>query len=302
MSKKVLLFGATGMAGHILYKSLFCEKGFELVATSRIPEEDQVVRFKHLPYIFVRPFVYFDVLDTGSWSEFLDTWAKDADFVINCVGVLVKDSIERPDIAVTVNSLFPRYLENYFKDSKTRIIHISTDCVFDGSKGNYLVTDLPTETNMYGKSKSLGEIWNKKDLTIRTSIIGLEKWEKKNKGLLEWFLSQEKGSTLSGYSQCFWSGISTLELKDVIIDYLHYFVKNPNAETLGLEHVSRPTKISKYELLKHFNEVFERGCIIEPSSTKSIDKSLVPHVLYKHPFMERDYLEMVHDIASIGRQ
>lgn len=253
---RILVLGAKGMAGHIIYDRLKSQ-GHEVIGTSRFEQDDLQV---------------LDVLNLSSWFPFFDT--LEVDVVINCIGMLVKAAENCPANAVIVNTLFPKFLETYFRNSKTRVIHISTDCVFDGKRGNYSALETPNETHIYGRSKALGEIKNAKDLTIRTSIIGLELSDKpnasENSGLLHWFLSQPKGSTIQGYSECYWSGISTLELADAI----EWYLDRPSCS--GLHQVTRAEKISKFELLSIANEVFDRELTIVKDDTKRVDKSLTP--------------------------
>lgn len=251
MSKNILVLGATGMAGHIIADGLK-KNGFNVFTTSRLD---------------------FDASDPGQFLPFFqNTISKNVEFVVNCVGVLVEESVHNPQRAKIVNSLLPKFLEAFYCDTDTKVIHISTDCVFDGSKGGYLDSDTPTETTIYGKTKALGEIKNKKDLTLRTSIIGPELFSRysKNTGLLHWFLTQNKNSTIQGYSNCFWSGISTLELLDAILWGIHSNTAN------GIKQISREKPISKFDLLKEANVVFNRQLLVEPNSEKHIDKSLVP--------------------------
>lgn len=262
------------MAGHVIYARLVRE-GHTVIGTSRFAssyKEQDVVKF--------------DALNVHSWFEFFES--LDVDVVVNCIGMLVKACENSIQNAITVNTLLPKFLDELYKDSNTQVIHISTDCVFNGKAGNYTDDTSPNETHIYGKSKHRGEIRNDKDLTIRTSIIGLELGDKPNSkdnsGLIHWFLSQPKGSFIQGYSECYWSGISTLELADAIVWYL----ENPSH---GLHQVSRDKKISKFDLLTLANDVFERNLIIEVSSEKKVDKSLIPSE--KAFKIEASYLEML---------
>ena len=248
------------MAGHVLLSRLR-EEGYTVYGTSRFADH------YHEPDIYS-----FDASDDGSWFRFFDTF-DDLDVVVNCIGVLTKAAEKNPSNATRINALLPNFLESYYKNSSVKVVQISTDCVFNGLRGEYTTDMWPNETHIYGRSKAFGEIINSKDLTIRTSIIGLELEDKPNSadncGLLHWFLSRPRGSQISGYSECYWSGISTLELADAIVWYLN----NP---ACGLHHVSRRSSISKFELLVLANEIFDRGIIIVKDSEKVIDKGLTP--------------------------
>ena len=258
----ILVLGAKGMAGHIIYERLR-NKAHSVVGTSRYADkyiDDNIIKF--------------DASDTESWLPFFNAF-KDLEFdiIVNCVGVLVRTSKEHPWLANTVNTMLPRFLEAHFKDTSTKVIHISTDCVFDGKRGGYGVWEVPNAVDVYGRSKASGELVNNKDLTVRTSIIGLELNGKPNAsencGLLHWFLKQSAGSTIQGYSQCFWSGISTLELADAV----EWYIEHPHT---GLHQISRRLKISKHQLLTLANIVFDRDLNLEDDDSKVSDKSLKP--------------------------
>ena len=112
------------------------------------------------------------------------------DYIINCIGVLIKGSMEDPSNAILINAVLPHKLAQFSKAVNAKFIHISTDCVFDGSKGNYIETDNKTTQDTYGLSKSLGEISDAKNLTLRTSIIGPE-LKNNGEGLFSWFINQK---------------------------------------------------------------------------------------------------------------
>ena len=166
------------------------------------------------------------------------------DYIINCIGLLLNDAKNNPAKTMYVNSYFPKYLEYYYKNTKTKIIHISTDCVFNGINGNYHESDSPDEIGVYGLSKTLGEINNNKDLTLRVSIIGPEIRESnKRSGLLNWLLTT-KETEINGWVNAYWNGITTLELAKCIEQY----IKNPIIS--GIYHPTNET-ITKYNLLKN---------------------------------------------------
>lgn len=191
------------------------------------------------------------------------------DFIINCIGVLLKDANTNPARTVYVNSYFPKFLEQFYKHTQTKIIHISTDCVFSGSRGFYIENDVPDETNLYGRSKALGEINNDKDLTLRVSIIGPEiKSEEKRSGLLNWILTS-KETTLDGWANVMWNGITTLQLAKCIEKYIN----NPTIS--GIHHPSG-SFISKYELLNKINTIYSLNKNInETRKLITVDKTLI---------------------------
>lgn len=258
---KILILGASGMAGHIIYDRL--RNKHNVIGTTRNIEDS-----KKYPNI-----LFFDALRMA-WIDFFNTIGH-FDVVINCIGCLVSASEKNPEIAIRINTDLPKYLESFYEQKRTRVIHLSTDCVFDGKVGGYTVNCPPNEMGVYGKTKASGEIINNKDLTIRTSIIGLELQNEckpnssNNSGLLHWFLSNKKGAQINGYRRCYWSGISTIELADAV----EWYLEKPHLH--GLHQVSRSTKISKYSLLILANSIFDMGFNILPFSEKEVDKSLV---------------------------
>lgn len=235
------------MAGHIISSYLKKEK-YEVLEVNR----DTV-----------------DIENFFSLESFFNSLSQDYDFIINCIGLLVKDSIDRPDRAALVNAWFPHYLENKTSSLKTKIIHLSTDCVFDGSKGNYVETDIHTEINSYGKSKSYGELNNNKDITFRMSIIGPE-IKNNGTGLLNWILTC-KEQEISGWENAWWNGITTLELAKCIKKYIE------NPFFFGVYHlVNNSLKINKYELLCKINKIYNLEKIINKTSgPKSVNKILI---------------------------
>lgn len=187
------------------------------------------------------------------------------DYVVNCVGY-VKQKISKKtnkSEVFFVNSIFPKELLLLIKNLNTKIIHFSTDCVFDGKIGNYNDRSKPNAKDLYGRSKYLGELNHPKVITIRTSIIGHEISTKN--GLLEWFLS--KKNKCQGYANSFFSGLTTFEIFNFINNYL--FKKN----IYGIYNLSSK-KISKYYLLKMIAKIYKKKIIIKKDFSKKIDRSL----------------------------
>jgi dTDP-4-dehydrorhamnose reductase len=275
MTQSVLILGATGMAGHVLATHLK-EKGYSVSTTSRD--------------MFDEHHMYFDVLNYDSHTLFFSK--QKPSVIVNCIGILVAECQKYPQNAKSVNSYFPYFLEKFYADSDTKIIHISTDCVFDGARGSYLDTDTPNETHIYGRSKALGEINNTKDVTLRTSIIGPERTDRvgANTGLLHWFLSQKPCTQIHGFSKCLWSGISTLELCDAVLWAMH------SKEAVGIKQISRRIPISKFELLSLANDVFKKELIITEDASKVIDKSLIPSQISFE--ISTTYAQMLRDLHT----
>ncbi|HYH04988.1 MAG TPA: SDR family oxidoreductase, partial [Bacillota bacterium] len=187
------------------------------------------------------------------------------DQIINCMGIIKQIQNARSELELfTVNTLLPHRLAYWSRPTHTRVIHISTDCVFDGRQGNYGETDPPSPVDLYGVSKYLGELEYPHCLTLRTSIIGHEL--RGNYGLLEWFLAQT--GTVNGYTQAIYSGLPTIELAEVIERYVI-----PNLVLHGIFHVAAEP-ITKYELLRLIKDAYGSSALIIPSDCPVINRSL----------------------------
>lgn len=241
---RVTVVGSQGMAGHVIARYLH-QQGHDVDAVDR----------KRL-----------DVENPISVTAFFEQ--LNTDFVINAIGLLVAPSIARPDRAVTINSWWPHYLAHRLTNTNTRLIHLSTDCVFDGATGPYTEKDLHTETNAYGNTKSLGEVNNAKDITMRMSIIGPEL--KNGTGLLNWVLTNPNNE-LPGWTNAWWNGITTLQLAKCI----EIWINNP--KVTGIYHViDNLNQINKYDLLCKINDVYELGKQVQRAQgPKSVNKVLV---------------------------
>lgn len=268
--KKILVIGVKGMAGHVVFKLLPQLGDYDLYGVARnINPTDKIFNL--------------DVFNTDELKKIIDL---QFDVIINCIGILNKDAEDNPHKAIWFNSYFPHFLESLTKNTKTKVISISTDCVFSGKKGNYTENDLRDGEGFYAMSKALGEIVNEKDLTIRTSIIGPEQ-NKNGIGLFHWFM-QQKG-LVNGYSHAFWSGITTIELAKV----LHHAILQ---DIKGLLIIAGNPKIDKFSLLKLFNTILRNDVltIIENINYK-VDKSMYSSRLdfdYQVPSYKDMILEM----------
>jgi dTDP-4-dehydrorhamnose reductase len=271
---KVLVIGANGMAGHVITK--FLKLQGHSVTTMARSNADIVVDIENVAEV-QKTFKAVSVFD----------------FVINCIGLLVKDSNDRPDRAALINGWFPHYLEYTFANSNTRVIHLSTDCVFDGKKGDYVETDTHTETNSYGKSKSLGEINNAKDITFRMSIIGPE-IKATGTGLFQWIASNPQHE-LQGWDNAWWNGITTLELAKCINQYMQ------NPKITGVYHlVNNENKINKYDLLCKINEVYSfNKTIIRTQGPKPVNKILID-TRNEFNFDIVDYDTMINEMKNFN--
>lgn len=252
--KKVLLLGSSGMAGQILKLELQKRpSNFSIVDISR---SDKISK----------PTIQMDVSNFAELGEIINRY--NFDFIINCVGVLNSAAEKNPDQAVLINSYLPHFLEKLTSRSQTKIIHISTDCVFSGNAGGYVENDLKDGVGFYAQSKAIGELINEKDLTIRTSIIGPD-LNSNGIGLFQWLLKQK--GLIDGYTAAFWSGITTIELTRVIIELM-----NRPTLPVGLIHLTNNVKISKYSLLKIIKDIFNLKQVeIVESGIYEVDKSLL---------------------------
>lgn len=248
--KKVLLFGATGMAGHLAYYYLQSTGRYELVNVvyrTKLTEDSIVV----------------DVTDKDAVAKVVQETCPD--LIINCIGVLIKGSKEHPDNAIFINAYFPHLLKKLSDKVGAKLIHISTDCVFSGKKGNYTESDFRDADDIYGRSKALGEIINDKDLTIRTSIIGPE-LKANGEGLFHWFMYQT--GKVNGFKTAIWGGVTTLELAKAIDVAIMQ-------EKTGLVQLSNGVGITKYDLLNLFKKIWHRSNIdVLPFDANGVDKSI----------------------------
>jgi len=186
------------------------------------------------------------------------------DVIVNCIGVVKQRDTSDVIGSLTINSLFPHRLAALAGAAGARLIHISTDCVFLGTKGGYTERDVPDARDLYGLSKHLGEVTAAPSLTLRTSIIGRELAT--TQGLVEWFLSA--GSHVRGFRNAIFSGWTTIALSRVIVE-----VATRRPDLAGLYHVAAQP-ISKLDLLTYCNEAFGLGTTITPDDSLVIDRSL----------------------------
>jgi dTDP-4-dehydrorhamnose reductase len=247
---KVLILGSTGMAGHII-AIYFVEKGHDVTTFSRSP----------FPYC---KNIIGNALDAESITKILKT--HNYDLIVNCIGILNQFAEANPTRAIYLNSYFPYLIAHTIKDTTTRLIHMSTDCVFRGNTGPYSEKSFPDGETIYDRSKALGEIVNNTNvLTFRNSIVGPD-INNDGIGLFNWFMKQ-KGQ-IKGYSGAIWTGVTTLTLAKAM-------EQAALQELSGLYHLVNNQTISKYEMLGFFNELFKSESLeIENYSDFKLDKTL----------------------------
>tara|TARA_Y100000591_G_C21849418_1_gene710754 strand:- start:78 stop:938 length:861 start_codon:yes stop_codon:yes gene_type:complete len=255
--KKILILGSTGMMGSALSLFLRNNKKFEILCTYKNHKKIKFLKLKKNQK---------KKLDVNNLSELTNVIFKfKPNYVINCVGIIKQLLFKKNTNELKfLNTLLPKKLSKIAEKKNFKVIHLSTDCVFSGKKGNYSETDKVDAKDLYGISKFKGEIKSNNVLNIRTSIIGIEL--NSSYSLLNWFLSQKK---LNGYKNAFFSGLTTLELSKIIVNEI--ILKNKISH--GLFHVSGP-KISKFNLLKIFKKIYNKKTIINIDNSFKIDRSL----------------------------
>jgi dTDP-4-dehydrorhamnose reductase len=267
---KLLILGGKGMAGHVMAAYFRQKQQYEVHYTSRDPNDKNGI--------------YLDVTDFTKIEEMVENIKPD--IIINCVGILNHYASENPLKAFQVNSLLPHQLAKLIERQKGKLIHISTDCVFSGKKGDYTENDIPDGTSVYAQSKRLGEIITNNHLTIRTSIIGPE-LKDDGIGLFLWFMKQ--AGEIKGYKNVLWNGVTTLELAKATEAMI-------KSNVTGLYHLGSEVKISKFSLLKLIQQTFEKTDVeIIPDDAFRLDrtiKSTRKDFLYPIPSYEQMLVDL----------
>lgn len=252
--KRVLVLGSTGMLGSAVVHHFAGQPQYEVVATYRTDSVKPAINGS------VKEVVYFDALHSS-----LEELPAQVDYVINCIGVIKPFMAADPAAAISLNALFPWKLADWCLNSGSRLLHITTDCVYSGAKGKYVESDLHDALDDYGKSKSLGECTSKA-MVLRTSIIGEE--IHKFASLISWAKNQ-KGKTVGGFSTHFWNGVTTIQYAKIC----DRIIREDWYET-GLYHVYSKDDVSKLDMLHYFNETFDLGLTIDEKTPASVDRSL----------------------------
>lgn len=263
------------MLGHVLFDVLKSKRSdkFEVIGVNRSGRTHE------------RNVFNLDVLDFDNLEQSINKIRPS--FIVNCVGTLVESSNRNPLLAIRTNAMLPWVLDELSQKYHFKLIHISTDCVFDGKTGKHKEMDKKTESNFYGLSKSLGEVINSRALTIRTSIIGPELKDNPT-GLFEWVLSQ-RGKTISGYQRAIWSGLTTLELSNFIIWCM-------DQDISGIVHATNNTVISKFNLIELINDKLKLNINVVPNLDFISDKTLVNSRINNYVFPS--YEKMIDDMNN----
>ena len=247
---KILVLGSNGMAGHLI-SLYFQEQNYEVTGFARQQS----------------PFLVHSIIGDASDMDLLKKhiFEGEYDAVINCIGLLNQFAEENKAMAVLLNGYLPHYLVEITQNMKTRIIHMSTDCVFAGNDGPYFEDSIPNGTSFYDRSKAIGEINTSKDLTFRNSIVGPD-IKSTGIGLFNWFMKQK--DSIGGYTGAIWTGVTTYTLAKAMEQAL-------KENLTGLYNLVNNESISKYHLLQLFNKYFRDSKVdIYPNDKLQLDKSL----------------------------
>ncbi|MEZ7911445.1 MAG: SDR family oxidoreductase [Propionivibrio sp.] len=259
IKKNILVLGASGMLGNAVLRVFSESDGFDVLGTVRSNRALKLLP----PSVQQRLISGVDVENVDSLLAVFGQVKPDV--VINCIGLVKQLSeADNPLSAIPINSLLPHRLARVCALSDSRLVHMSTDCVFSGVKGMYCEADIPDATDLYGRSKLLGEVDYPNAITLRTSIIGHEL--EGARSLVGWFLSQS--GSVRGFKKALFSGLPTVEVARLIRDFVL-----PNAQLRGLYHVSADP-INKYDLLRLVADAYGKVIDIKADESFVIDRSL----------------------------
>lgn len=257
---RVLVLGATGMLGHTVFHAFSADDTLEVWGTTRDPGSLRFFSEAHRARLLTE----VDVTDDRALEAAMTRVAPDV--VINCVGVIKQlAAATDPLIVLPINAMLPHRLARLCGAMGARLLHVSTDCVFAGTRGQYREAEPPDTLELYGLSKYIGEVRDVPHaITLRVSIVGHELAS--HNSLVDWFLAQ--AGTVTGYTKAIFSGLPAVELARVFHDYVL-----PRPELHGLYHVSA-APISKRDLLQLVAGVYGKAIDIVPSDAVVIDRSL----------------------------
>lgn len=273
----LLVLGANGMAGRMI-STYFMEKG------------NEVTGFDRNAVMHCTRGMAGDALDKDTLVELVAS--DDYDAVINCIGLLNQFAEENHALAAYLNGYLPHFLADLTKNSRARVLHMSTDCVFSGKRGGYTEKDLRDGETFYDRSKALGELEDDKNLTLRGSIVGPDS-NPHGIGLLNWFM-QQNGS-VRGFTKAMWTGQTTLQVAKTMEAAI-------NAGATGLVNTVPDTSISKYDMLKLFNHYLRNDEVdIQPYDDFVADKSLV-RTNNDFDYRIPDYETMIAELAVWMRE
>ncbi|MCA0978726.1 SDR family oxidoreductase [Qipengyuania flava] len=257
--QRILVLGAGGMLGNAVFRLFAEDSRFSTTGTLRSP-----AKIRHFTSEESKKLIFdVDVTQDSALASAFDR-AKPTT-VINCVGIIKQQkSATDPLTALTINAVLPHRLAKLSEATGSRLVHMSTDCVFSGRKGGYTEDDFADADDLYGRTKYLGETDYPHTITLRTSIIGHEL--ESSYSLVDWFLSQ-KGS-VNGYKKAIFSGLPTIVVAQIIRDLVI-----GNSGLRGVYHLSADP-ISKFDLLSLLADIYGKQVDIVPDETVDIDRSL----------------------------
>jgi dTDP-4-dehydrorhamnose reductase len=266
------IIGCNGMAGHII--SLYLkEQGHDVLGFARSKSK------------------YVDsVVGDAFNTELLKKIILDGEFdaVVNCIGMLNHFAEQNKAQATFLNSYLPHFLADITVNTKTQIIHMSTDCVFSGKEGSYTEDSFCDGETFYDRSKALGEIIDDKNLTLRNSIVGPD-INPKGIGLMNWFMQQE--GEINGFTKSIWTGQTTLQLAKTI-------EQAAAQKAFGLYNAVPDHSITKYELVKLFNNHLKLNpLVIKPVDGVAADKSLI-RTKFEFDYVIPSYDVMIKELAD----
>ncbi|BCG60641.1 dTDP-4-dehydrorhamnose reductase family protein [Paenibacillus sp. URB8-2] len=273
---KLLILGGNGMAGHMLADYFRLQGKHEVFHTTRDKSDHKGL--------------VLDADDIAAVERTVSIVSPHC--IINALGVLNQAAEDHKIAAYHINGFLPHRLRRAADAVSARLIHISTDCVFEGTRGGYTEEDAPDGTSVYAVTKALGEVRDFGHLTIRTSIIGPE-IRKDGIGLMGWFLAQS--GKVPGYRRVMWNGVTTLELAKAIDTMLE-------SEVSGLIHLAHPRPVSKYELLGMIQDAFHKtDAEIVPDDVHVQDRTLVS-TRSDVAFILPSYPDMLAELAKWMQQ
>ncbi|MCK4778568.1 MAG: sugar nucleotide-binding protein [Candidatus Lokiarchaeota archaeon] len=271
----ILVLGVSGMLGSMVFNYLSKNSDFNVYGTVRNPK------------FLLEKLLLFDANELSQLENEKFLQLK-LDFIINCIGItkpFCRDEdpkgVER---AIKINTEFPWKLSKYSMRNDIKVIQIATDCVYSGKRGNYNEDDIHDPLDVYGKTKSLGEVFDGSILNIRCSIIGPE--FKQNKSFLfEWFLNQPYKGTIGGYEHHIWNGVTTLQfaqLCEKIIDINSY---DDLLKLSHIHHYKLNNTVNKYQLMQIFNKIFGKELEINRVNIpeETVDRTLTS----KYPELDK---------------
>ena len=269
---KILVLGASGMAGHII-ALYFKERSYDVTGFTRRP----------IPYC---KNIIGDAMKPEDVK--IAIFSDNFDVVINAIGVLNQNAEDHKSMAVMLNGYLPHFIADTLRESKTKLTHMSTDCVFAGNTGPYYEDSFPDGMIFYDRSKAIGEVNDDKNLTFRNSIIGPDINEK-GIGLFNWFMKQE--DSINGFTGAIWTGVTTLTLAKAMEEAV-------KQNLTGLYNLVNNESISKFDLCILFNKYFRNGrIIINPSDKLQLDKSL-RHRRTDFSFVVPSYEQQIKEMAD----